>query len=297
MASAAPPTAATRSPVVTAALWMLGALASFSAMALSIRGLSGHMGVFQILFWRSLVGLVVVPPLAIAVGGGLKALSSGQPRLQVVRNVVHFGGQFGWSAGLAVLPFATVFALEFTMPVFAAAIAVLFLGERMHAGRAAMIGLGFLGVLVVVRPGLAVFDPAALVVLAAALCYATTHAITKRLTRTDGPFAVLFWMSAVQLPLGLLPALSEWVAPAAADALPIVVLGLSGVAAHYCITRALQVADAMVVVPLDFLRLPLIAVVGWLAYGEPLDPFVLAGGAVIMAGIWIGIVVERRRGG
>jgi drug/metabolite transporter (DMT)-like permease len=297
MTSAAPPTAAARSPVVTAALWMLGALASFTAMALSIRGLSGHMGVFQILFWRSLVGLVVVPPLAMAVGGGLRSLASGQPRLQVLRNVVHFGGQFGWSAGLAVLPFATVFALEFTMPVFAAAIAVLVLGERMHAGRAAMIGLGFLGVLVVLRPGVAVFDPAALVVLAAALCYATTHAITKRLTRTDGPFAVLFWMSAVQLPLGLVPALSEWAAPTAADAVPILVLGLSGVAAHYCITRALQVADAMVVVPLDFLRLPLIAVVGWLAYGEPLDPFVLAGGAVIMAGIWTGIVVERRRGG
>jgi drug/metabolite transporter (DMT)-like permease len=166
----------------------------------------------------------------------------------------------------------------------------------MNWGRAGMIALGFAGVLVILRPGLSAFEAAAVFPLVAALGYATTHTITKSLTRTDGPMVVLFWMSLIQLPLGLVPALAEWVTPVLADVPAILALGLSGLGAHYCLTSALKLADATVVVPLDFLRLPLIALIGLVAYGEPFDPFVLAGGALVVVGIWLGIAMERRRG-
>lgn len=291
-----PPSGTAMPPILRAALWMLGALASFSAMAVSIRELSGEMGLFQILFWRSLVGLAAVVAVAWGFGRGWASVRSGQPKLQVARNIVHFGGQWSWAAGIALLPFAVVFALEFMTPIFAAILAVAFLGERLNRGRAAMIGLGFAGTLVVLRPGAEVFTLAALFPLAAAICYAATHTLTKRLTLTDAPLVVLFWMSLVQLPLGLLPALLDWVPLAWADVPAILALGLSGLGAHYCLTSALRLADATVVVPLDFLRLPLIAVVGLLLYGEPLDPFVLLGGGLVAVGIWLGLAAERRRG-
>jgi drug/metabolite transporter (DMT)-like permease len=281
-------------PVLRAALWMVGALASFSAMAVSIRELSSDMGLFQILFWRSLIGIVVVGGLAWTVGRGWTTVASGAPRIQVLRNLVHFAGQWAWAAGIALLPLATVFALEFTTPVFAAVLAVAFLGERLNAGRIGMILLGFAGILVVLRPGADVFEAAALFPLMAAVCYAATHTFTKRLTRTDGPVVVLFWMSLIQLPLGLVPALFEWVHPSWADAPAILALGLAGLSAHYCLTSALKLADATVVVPMDFLRLPLIAVVGLLVYGEPFDPFVLLGGAIVVSGIWLGLAFERK---
>jgi drug/metabolite transporter (DMT)-like permease len=293
--SAPAPSDSAAPPILRAALWMVGALASFSAMAVSIRELSSDMGLFEILFWRSLVGLTAVTLVAWTLGRGWASVGSGQPTVQVMRNVVHFGGQWCWAAGIALLPFSVVFALEFMSPIFSAILAIAFLGERMNRGRAAMIGLGFAGTLVVLRPGADVFSLAALFPLGAAACYAATHIFTKRLTRTDGPLTVLFWMSMVQLPLGLVPALFDWVGPAWADAPAILALGLSGLTAHYCLTSALKLADATVVVPLDFLRLPLISLVGLLIYGEALDPFVLLGGGVVAVGIWLGIASERAR--
>ena len=277
-----------------AALWMGGTLLSFSAMAIAIRGLSPSMDALEILFFRSLIGLPVVVAAAALGRGGLGRLRSGQPGWQGFRNIVHFGGQWGWTAGIGMLPLATVFALEFTMPVWSALIAVTLLRERMNPGRIAALVLGFVGILVIVRPGLVALGPGAIVVLVAAACYAAAHTTTKRLTRTDGPLAILFWMCLLQLPLGLAGALLSWVAPTAEDVLPLLVVGLTALSAHYCFARALSLADASVVIPLDFLRLPLIAAVGFALYGEPVDAFVLGGGLLIVAGTYGSVWYEGR---
>ena len=273
---------------------MVGTLASFMIMAVAIRELSGRFDPFQILLFRSCVGLLVVVAVARFTRGGFHQLRSGQMRLQVFRNVIHYGGQWGWVVGISMLPLATVFALEFTTPIWAALLAVAFLGERLNRGRVVAILLGFIGILIIVRPGADIVDPASLLVLGAALCYAAAHTSTKRLTRTDTPLAVLFWMSALQLPLGLVPAVLNWVPPTLADWPALIIVGLAALSAHYCLTTALSLADATLVIPLDFLRLPLIAVVGALLYAEPFDPFVLGGGALIFAGTWYAIRRERR---
>ena len=131
-------------------------------------------------------------------------------------------------------------------------------------------------------------------VLFAAACYATAHVTTKRLTRTDGPLPVLFWMCAIQLPMGLIGAIPGWTWPAAGDLVPLTAVGVFSLAAHYCFTRALSLADATVVIPIDFLRLPLIAVVGFVLYAEPFDPFVLGGGGLILAGTYASLRYEGR---
>lgn len=276
-----------------AAGWMGGALLSFMAMAVGGRELAGGLSTFQILFFRSLVGLAVIALLLWRAGWG--QVRTQRPGLHLVRNVAHFGGQLGWFYGLGLIPLAEVFAIEFTAPIWTAAWAALLLGERVTGPRVAAIALGIAGLLVILRPGLQGVHPAALAVLAGAVCYALAHTLTRRLAQGDTPLAVLFFMTLIQLPLGLIPSLAGWRWPTAAEWPWLLVVGLSAMSAHYCLTRALALADATVVVPMDFMRLPLIAVVGALLYREPLSAAVLAGAALMLLGNWINLRAEGRR--
>lgn len=285
-------TAAVRQPAMLAALWMCGALLSFMAMAVAGRELSVAIGTFQLLFLRSVVGLVVVAAIIGRRSPSL-ALTRRLP-LQLLRNAVHFVGQYGWFYAIALIPLAEVFAIEFTTPVWTALLAIVLLGERLTRARMLAIGMGLLGMVLILRPGLAVVSPASLAVLGCAFCYALTHILTKKLSTTDAPLTIVFWMTLVQMPLGLVLALPQW------QTLPtvlwpwVLVVGLAGLSAHYCMTRALMLADATVVVPMDFLRLPLIALVGFTFYGESLDWFVLAGATVMMVGNLASIRAERK---
>ena len=269
------------------ALWMVGALVSFSIMAVSVRELLRTMGNFEILTIRSFMSLLIL--LFLLPRHGFGALRTRHFGLHVLRNVFHFGGQYAWVYAISLLPLATVFAIEFTMPVWAAVLAMIFLGERLNPGRVVMLALGIVGVFVMLRPGMAVIQPAALVMLLGAFAYASTMIATKRLSGHDSAFAILFYMAVIQLPLGLVPALPQWVWPGLRDLPWVIALGVVGLTAHYCMTRAFRIADAMVVVPIDFLRLPLIAVVGVLFYDEPLQLSIMLGAAVIFAGTFYSI--------
>jgi drug/metabolite transporter (DMT)-like permease len=274
-------------PLLRAALWMVGALLSFTAMAISGRVLSAELTTFQILFFRSLVGLVVIGVLVHRAGGTV--LRTRAPVTHLVRNVAHFGGQYGWFYGIAHIPLAQVFAIEFTMPIWTALLAVPMLGERLGRGRIVAVAMGFAGILIILRPGASSVSAAALAVLGAAFAYAISHVLTKRLSATDSPLAILFFMTAIQLPLGLLPALSGWRWPAPAYWPWVALVALGALSAHYCLTRALRLADATAVIPMDFLRLPLIALVGFGFYHEPLEPAVMLGAAVIFAATYINL--------
>jgi len=277
------------------ALWMVGALLSFSLMAVSVRELLRTMGSFEILFLRSLVSFVLV--LAVLPPFGLGALRTRHFGLHLVRNVLHFSGQYAWVYAIAMLPLATVFAIEFTMPVWTALLAIPILGERLNRGRTVMLVLGLAGILVILKPGFGVVHPAALVMLAGSFAYASTMIATKRLSGSDSALAVVFYMSVVQLPLAFVPALPGWVAPALVDLPWILAIGAAGLSAHYCLTRAMRIADATLVVPIDFLRLPLIAVVGMLFYSEPLEFSIMLGAAMIFAGTYYSVQRESRKPG
>ena len=158
------------------------------------------------------------------------------------------------------------------------------------------IGLGFLGVLVILRPGLEALNPAALVVLASALGFALTTIATKKLITSETTFSILVWMNLMQLPLNL--AGSEWAFWTRVDAsavLPLLAIAVGGLTSHFCLTNAYRHGDAIMVQPLDFLRIPLIAFVGWSFYAEPLDPFVFLGSAFIIAGIVWNLRAEAKR--
>ena len=268
-------------------LWMVGALLSFSVMAVSIRELArGGLSIFEILAIRSGVALLVLLILLV-VRPNLRVHAL--PRrmgLNFFRNIVHYASQFSWALSLTMLPLAMVFALEFTMPAWTALLAVWFLHERMTPSRLGVIVLGLIGVLVILRPGIAGFNPAAILVLLAAFGYAITMITTKKLTMTESTFGIVFWMAVIQFPLSLIGSdPSVFLHFEARHLLPAIGVGTAGLTSHYCLSNAFRSGDATLVVPLDFMRIPLIAVVGWAFYSEPLDVFVLLGALIIISGV------------
>ena len=277
-----PPARSPVAPVLRAALWMSGALVSLATMAVAGRELAATLTPFQVLLFRSVIGLCVLVAVLSCIGW--HRVRTAHAGLHLRRNLLHFLGGCGWFYGLAHLPLAQVFAIEFTVPVWVALFATLVLGERLTAARRLAIVAGLLGVWLILRPGFADVSPAALAVLGSAFAYAGSYTLTKRLSASDAPVVVLFYMALIQLPLALLPALIDWRLPPSAAWPWLLVVGFTTLGAHFCITRALTLADATVVMPLDFLRLPLIAVIGYAYYGEAVDWWVLAGAAVMVAG-------------
>jgi drug/metabolite transporter (DMT)-like permease len=270
-----------------AVAWMFATIVSFLLMGIAGRQLSAEIGPAQVVAFRNIVCLAILAVLLTIQGWRLARTA--KPWRHVLRNVIHFASQFGWFYAIAHIAIAEVFAIEFTTPIWTALLAVLFLGERLNPARIGAVVLGFAGVLVILRPGAAVIDTASLAALGAAFGYALTYAFTKNLVLTDRPITILLWMNAVQLPLGLAVTGADWVWPSAPLWPWVMVIGIVGLTSHYCLSRALAYGDATVVVPIDFARLPLAAVVAWLMYGETVTIYVFAGAAIIFAGVWLNL--------
>jgi drug/metabolite transporter (DMT)-like permease len=283
------------SNVPAAVFWMIGTLLSFSLMAISVRQLGGVLNLFELLMIRAVGGMLVLLLVMATQPQSFRQVALRKPATHLLRNGTHFVANLCWANAVIVLPLATVFAIEFMMPIWAGILAVLFLGERFTLSRGGSIACGFLGVLIILRPGIAAFQPAALGVLVASLGYAISSICTKKLIPVQSTIAIIFWMNAMQFffaligtdpafPLRLTP--DQWIWAAG--------LAIGGTTAHFCLTNALRVADAIVVIPLDFLRIPLIAFVGWMFYGERLDLLVFAGAGIIVAGIIWNLRAEMR---
>jgi drug/metabolite transporter (DMT)-like permease len=270
-------------PIARAAGWMAGWLTLMVVIAVAGREAARELSVFQIMLLRSTLGMLMLMPLVRA-AGGLTAVRTTRLRQHAMRNAVHYAAQYGWFVALTLIPLAQVVSIEFTMPIWSAALAIAFLGERMSGRKWFAVLLGLVGVAVIVRPGAGEINVGQLIALASAFGFAISVVLVKSLTRTDAAVAISFWMLLVQSVIGLIPALIVWQWPSAHIWGWVVVVAFCGTYSHYCFARAMQHADATVVVPMDFLRVPLTALVGWLAYSESLDLFTLLGIGLILAG-------------
>ena len=264
---------------LAAATWMLGSVFAFTCMAVAARNVSAVHDSFEILMVRSAVGFAVV--LAYGVSAGrMGDVSTDRLSGHFLRNVVHFAGQNLWFIALTLIPLAQVFALEFTSPLWVILLAPLFLGEALTRTKAFSAALGFVGILIATRPDVAQLSPGVMAGLGAAVCFATVSILTKRLTKGVSVLGILFWLTLMQFFFGLICAGYDGdIAWPTAQTLPwLVLIGFCGVAAHLSLTMALSLAPASYVAPIDYLRLPLVAVVAALLYAEPVDPYVLLGG-------------------
>lgn len=278
--------------LLKAIAWMMGAIVSFTVMVVSVRELSAEMHAFEMLFIRSGIGVAVLAAVLHIKGWDL--IRTAQITGHVGRNAIHFAGQVFWIIGITLLPLATASAIEFTTPVWGAFMAVLFLGERLHRGRWVALGLGFLGILVIIRPGLEVLNIGALIMLGCTFCFGATSVITKWLTRRDSALAILFYMVLLQTLFGALASAFIWT-PVRFEHWPwLLLLALTGLSAHYSMTRALAEADTSFVMPFEFLRLPFVALIGFLLYAEPFETAILAGAGLIFLGNYFSLREETR---
>jgi drug/metabolite transporter (DMT)-like permease len=266
-----------------AALWMAGWLSLMLVMVVAGRETTRELNVFEIIEVRSIIAFVLLLPL-IHRNGGFAALKTARLPQHIARNVIHYGAQLGWFFALTLIPIGQVVAIEFTMPIWTAILAAAFLGERITSWRAIAILLGVIGVVMIVRPATGEVNPGQLIALAAAVGFGISMALVKSLTRTESALAVIFWMTVVQFVAGFVPTLYVWVWPSAYAWGWLVVIAICGTFSHYCLASAMRYADASIVVPMDFLRVPLTATVGWLLYSEQLDLFTVLGAALILTG-------------
>ncbi|AXV18329.1 EamA family transporter (plasmid) [Neorhizobium sp. SOG26] len=262
---------------------MMAGIALLLLMAVSGRAITTELSVFQVMEMRSVIAFFMLLPL-VHREGGIRQMRSGILLTHIGRNTAHYVGQFAWLIGLTMIPMAQVIAIEFTAPIWTAIMAALFLGERLTAGKMAAILFGLVGVTLIVRPGAAPLNPGHLIVLGAAFVFAISFITTKMLTRSDSATKIIFWMLIIQSVIGLIPALNVWVWPSLAIWPWIFVIAFAGTFAHFCMAQALSYADATVVMPMDYLRVPLSALLGFLLYSEAIDGVTAVGAALILAG-------------
>jgi drug/metabolite transporter (DMT)-like permease len=266
-----------------AALWMAGWLALMLIVAVAGREGMRELNVFQLMEVRSVLGLFMLYPL-IRMHGGFAVVKTARVHVHVARNLIHYAAQLGWFFALTLIPIGQVVAIEFTMPIWTAILAATFLGEHMTVWKIAAIVLGIVGVIIIVRPATGEVNPGQLIALAAAVGFGISIAMVKSLTRTEQTLAIIFWILAVQTAAGFFPALYVWKWPPTYVWGWVVVIAFCGTFSHYCMARAMLHADATVVIPMDFLRVPLTATAGWLIYSERLDLFTVLGAALILTG-------------
>lgn len=275
---------------------MSGAIVSFTVMAIAGRAISLELDTFEIMMYRSAIGVVVVLSMA-RVFGTHKDIAPTRLGLHFMRNIAHFAGQNLWFFAITVIPLAQVFALEFTSPIWVLLLSPLVLSERLTANRILAAIVGFIGILIVTRPDPGSLNMGQVAAALAAIGFAGSAVFTRLLTRTDKITNILFWLTAMQLVFGVICAGADGqIALPQFTSLPWVVLvSLTGLFAHYCLTTALSLAPATVVIPIDFTRLPIVAFVGMFLYDESLDRYVFLGAALIFLANYTNIWLESRR--
>ena len=280
---------------IKAGFWMLGAMVSFTLMAISGRSLADKLDTFEIMTFRSFIGIAIVLFFAYR-ANTIQQISTRYLKLHIIRNLFHFTGQNLWFFAILYVPLSQMFVFEFSTPLWVAICAPLVLGERLTPSRFIAATLGFFGILVVARPDFSDVNPA---IIAAALCavgFAGATLATKILTRTETITAILFWLTVLQAVFGVICAGYDGVidVPRGGEWLWVIVIGICGLCAHFCITTALQLAPATIVTPFEFLRLPLITVVGVILYGEALEWPVFIGAFVVLLANILNIRAETR---
>jgi drug/metabolite transporter (DMT)-like permease len=265
---------------------MCGAACCFALMVNLVRHLTMSFDPLQVVFFRTAFGLLAMVPWLLR--GGPAVLRTRRLGLHALRAAIGIVAMVCWFTTLALLPLAEATALSFTAPIFTSVLALLVLGEVMQARRWSATVVGFAGALIILRPGFATLQPAALLAILTALIWASSTILIKVMARTESAGAIVTWLVLFSTPISLAAAWFVWQTPTIGQLGVAALLGAAGSLGHFCMTRSLAVAEASAVMPFDYLRLPVVAAIAYLAFGEVPDRWVWIGGAVIaLSGLYL----------
>ncbi|HBN52517.1 MAG TPA: EamA family transporter [Stenotrophomonas sp.] len=264
-----------------AALLMFGSAIAFGLMAIAIRYATAHVPTQEVAFFRNAFGLLALSPMLLRPGHA--PLRTRQLPRYLVRSAIGLASMLCAFWALGHLPLSQAISLSYSTPLFVTIAAVLWLGETVRARRWAAVITGFIGVLVIVRPGSHGFQAGSLIAVVAAMLSALVSIQIKQLTRVDGPDTVVFYTYVFWVPLSLVPALFVWTWPTGIAWLWLVATGVLGTVGQLLWTRALRLGEVSALTPISFTQLPLVVFLGWLLFGETLDRWTLLGAAIILA--------------
>jgi len=273
------------------AIWATLTAISFAVMITAVHFMSGKFDAFQIVFFRAIVGLLLIVPLVSR--SGLKALHTTKFPLHCIRTLFGLFAMAALYYAVSVKPLAEIISLTFLIPIFVTIASSIVLRETVGTHRWIATIIGFGGALIIIRPGFIEFDlPIFLALLSSAL-YAGAWSTVKMLTRTEHASIMLFWLNLLMLPLTILPTVFVWVTPSWSDLAPILIMALFGWSAHFCQAKAFEKADASAVMPFDFLRLPIAAFFGYFIFSEALDLWIWVGAVVIFSASYYTVYREK----
>lgn len=264
---------------VKGVLWMLLSSVFYALIYIVVRGLTDSFPVNQIVFFRALLGSCFMLPWLFSVG--LAGLRTQKKSLYFWRVLFSYIGAVAWMHGISDMPLADANALMFTMPLFTVVFAAVWLAENPGSHRWIATGLGLVGALIILRPGFIEISFAALATLFAAATFSVALICTKALTRTENPNAMVFYLYTLMIPPAAISVIWDWTNPALADLPMLLALGVCTIGAQQCQTRAFRAAQASLVVIVNYIQLPLIALLGYLVFGQSTDIWTWAGAAVI----------------
>lgn len=268
---------------------MMLAAAFFAVSYLTIKHLTAKFAIFELVFYRTLIGALVMAPLVWSSGSA--GFATARLPLYAARSAITCLGMLTWFYGLAHLPLADATALIFTTPFFTIALVAIWLNERVYWYRWAATACGLLGALIIVRPGFVEFHIASLAVMVTAASYGGSNAMTRALAGTENPNTSVFYLFVLIVPIMAIPTAIWFTPPALADAPWILALGLLSAGAQQCITRSLSIAPASAVEPFAFLQLPFVALLGFALFGEVPEIWIWIGAAIIFTSAY---AVARR---
>ena len=278
-------------------VWMTGTVFSYTAVAVATREVSFELDTPSILFIRSISAIALSCILIGLSKDKFAQLQTSRIKLHILRNCTHFVGQFGWFFSIASIPLSHVFALEFTVPIWIALLAPIFLKEQLTLERAAYIFVGFVGILIIVQPFGFQVEAGAIAMLVGALGFASAMLATRHLLRTESPLNILFYMSILQLPISgtLLLSTGPLQIPSLVNLALIIFITAGVMFSHYCMAKAFLLVEIITVIPMEYLRLPMIAIVGALLYAEPIDAPIIIGGLAILIGNYLNVRMASRQ--
>lgn len=280
------------SPVLRGTFWMALCILSFAGVGIAVRALSSHMAIVEIVMFRALFGVVLALPWLLS--NGLGALRTERLGLHLWRSAANGLGMFCWFTALSLMAIGDVVALQFTTPLWLVLMGAMFLRERVDGARWTATAIGFVGALIIIRPGFAEITWGVFFVMVAAVLYAANHAMTKPLARSDSGGAIVFYMNLIHLPVFVALVPFFWTVPVTGDIGWLVLLGVCGASSHVFLARAVRLADVSYLAPIDFLKLPTVAVAGYFLFGDVSDLMTWGGAAVIFGAGYYNTWRERR---
>jgi drug/metabolite transporter (DMT)-like permease len=283
------------SNVFAALFWMAVALCSFTLVAISGREAGRGVDTLHIMFYRSAIAFALMIVIVALSRGGLPQIATRRLATHGLRNAIHFIAQYSWFSALMLIPLSQLIAIEFTAPLWVALLAPILLAERLTLPRILAAIIGFVGIILIVRPGSVPITQGTLLAITAAVGFAGAMITTKTLVRTESVLSILFHMAWMQLLASVVLIYPNLTVPTPHIFGWIIVVAIASMMAHYALSSAFSHADVITVAPMDFLRLPLITMVGAILYNERLDKTVLIGAAIVIIANFINVFGERLR--